>query len=130
LPFVSGTHVAGRIVPTRVLPPVARRRKAYTGLPLELDIERVEPPRLLSFRWSPFAFYSPDVTAAARSHVMIEVEPDPRGSLLTVAESACDGTSRELLEKAIEARVSGWSMQVLQLELFLSGAVDLRPVKD
>ena len=125
-PFVSGAHVVGSIIPTRVLPPVARRRKAYTGLPLELDIERVEPPRLLSFRWSPLAFFNPDVKAAARSHVMIEIEPDPRGSRLTITESALD----EISVEAIEANVSSWSTQVMQLELFLSGAVNLRPVKD
>ena len=75
-PFVAGAHVVGRIIPTKVLPPVARRRKAYTGLPLELDVKRVEPPRLLCFRWSPFAFFNPDLRAAATSRVIVEIEPD------------------------------------------------------
>jgi uncharacterized protein YndB with AHSA1/START domain len=132
-PFVPGAHVVGRIVPTKVLPPVARCRKAYTGLPLELDPERVEPSRRLSFRWSPFAFFNPDVRAAATaatSLVIVEIEPDPGGSRLSVTESGFDGIPSELLEKTIDANMGGWSTQVMQLELFLSGAVDLRPIKD
>ena len=129
-PFVPGTRVVGRLVPTKVLPPVARRRKAYTGLPIELDIEKVEPVRLLAFRWSPLALFSPEVKAAAASLVAMEIAPDSLGSCLSITESDFEGMSGELLEKALEANASGWTIQIRQLELFLSGAIDLRPVRD
>jgi uncharacterized protein YndB with AHSA1/START domain len=129
-PFVPGAHVIGRMIPTQVLPSVARRRKAYTGLSFELDVERLEPSRLLSFRWSPSAFFNPDVNAVGTSLVMIKVEPASRGSHLTITESDFDGLPSELLETFIAARTGDWSTQVLQLELLLSGAIDLRPVKD
>jgi uncharacterized protein YndB with AHSA1/START domain len=57
-------------------------------------------------------------------------EAEPRGAHVTVAESAFEGTHGELLERAVEASTSGWATQLLQLELFLSGAIDLRPIKD
>ena len=132
-PFVPGAHVIGRMIPTQVLPSVARRRKAYTGLSFELDVERLEPSRLLSFRWSPSAFFNPDVKAVGRSLVMINIEPASRGCHLTITESDFEGLPSELLETIIEARTGDWgdwSTQALQLELFLSGAIDLRPVKD
>ncbi len=94
-------------------------------MPLQLDVERVEPPRLLSFRWSPQAFFNPDLEVVATSLVVIEIEPDPRGSQLTVTESCFDGIHSELLDNVIQANAGGWSTQVLQLELFLSGAIDV-----
>ena|SRR5438552_10036740 len=128
--FVPGAHVLGHMVPTRVLPPVARRRKAYTGFPLELEVERAEPPKLLSFRWSPLAFFNPELWAVGTSLVIIEIEPHSRGSRMTIRTSGVEGIDSDQLERANEANAAGWSTQVRQLELFLSGAIDLRPVKD
>jgi hypothetical protein len=45
-PFLAGARVVGHLVPTNVLPQVARRRKAYTGLSFAIDVERVEPSQL------------------------------------------------------------------------------------
>lgn len=134
-PFADGAHVAGRIAPTQVLPSMARRRRPYAGLPLELDLVRVEPPRLLSFWWSPLAFFHPDIPdvpagmVAARSLVSVEIEPDPRGARLTVTERL-DGFPEELLERAAAVTANGWTTQLLLLDLFLNGALDRRLVKD
>jgi len=129
LPFGPGLHVVGRIVPTKVFPPAARARKAYTGLPIELDIGKVEPSRLLTFLWSPFAFFRPDLRVGATTEVVVEIALDPRGARLQVTESL-DGVQGDLLDEAVETIALGWTTQIRQLELFLSGAIDLRPVKD
>lgn len=67
---------------------------------------------------------------AASSLVVVEIEPDLLGSRLSITESGFEGISGDILEKVFEANASGWTTQIRQLELFLSGAIDLRPIKD
>ena len=54
-PFVAGKSVTGRIAPTQVDPNVAKMQEPYSGMKFDFTIDRIEPPRLLSFRWHPFA---------------------------------------------------------------------------
>ena len=54
-PFVAGSRMIGRIVPTTVDAEVARSQKPYEGTPFEITVERIEPQRLFSFRWHPYA---------------------------------------------------------------------------
>src|SRR5215204_3836468 len=54
-PFVAGQRVTGTITPTQVDAGVAEQQQPYVGLPVEWLIERVEPMRVLAFRWHPFA---------------------------------------------------------------------------
>lgn len=68
--------------------------------------------------------------AEATSLVVIEIAPDPRGSRLSITESDFEGITGQLLETTIETNATGWATLVRQLELFLSGAIDLRPLKD
>ena len=54
-PFAPGASMRGVIVPTTVNAEVAKAQKEYEGMPFELTIEQMEPERLFSFRWHPFA---------------------------------------------------------------------------
>src|SRR5258707_12675107 len=54
-PFVAGTRMLGKMVPTTVDPEVAARQKVHEGMAFDFTIDRVEPIRLFSFRWHPFA---------------------------------------------------------------------------
>src|SRR5882672_1281165 len=54
-PFVPGARMIGRIVPTTVDAEVARSQKPYEGMKFEFSVDRVEPMKLFSFRWHPFA---------------------------------------------------------------------------
>src|SRR5689334_20748083 len=54
-PFVAGGRVTGRIVPTKVDPVVAKSQEPHAGKPFECRIDRIEPMRLFSFRWHPYA---------------------------------------------------------------------------
>src|SRR6202171_5119411 len=54
-PFAPGAHMRGVIVPTTVNAEVAKAQKEYEGLPFAITIEQMEPERLFSFRWHPFA---------------------------------------------------------------------------
>src|ERR1700719_2628717 len=54
-PFTPGASLRGVIVPTTVDAGVAKAQQDYAGMPFEITVEKVEPERLLSFRWHPFA---------------------------------------------------------------------------
>jgi uncharacterized protein YndB with AHSA1/START domain len=54
-PFAPGVSLRGAIVPTTVNAEVARAQRKVEGIPFEITIEQMEPERLFSFRWHPFA---------------------------------------------------------------------------
>jgi uncharacterized protein YndB with AHSA1/START domain len=54
-PFTPGAHMRGVIVPTKVNADVAKAQQQYQGMPVEITIEKMEPERLFSFRWHPYA---------------------------------------------------------------------------
>src|SRR5258706_14629563 len=54
-PFAPGAGMRGVIVTTAVNSEGANAQKPYEGMPFEITIERMEPERLFSFRWHPFA---------------------------------------------------------------------------
>src|SRR2546422_5324857 len=54
-PFVAGAPVRGRSVTTKVDANVAKAQQPYEGTPFEIAVDRIEPERLFSFRWHPYA---------------------------------------------------------------------------
>src|SRR5262245_36518279 len=54
-PFAAGTKVTGRIAATSVDDEVAKMQEPYVGKPFEIVIEQMEPERLFSFSWHPYA---------------------------------------------------------------------------
>ena len=54
-PFVAGASIVGKLVGTTVDAEVAKRQEAHKGVRFEFAVDRVEPMRLFSFRWHPFA---------------------------------------------------------------------------
>ena len=54
-PFVPGKLMRGTIVPTKVNADVAKAQEKYEGMPVEITIDKMEPERLFSFRWHPYA---------------------------------------------------------------------------
>src|SRR5437016_1955391 len=53
--FVPGGLLRGVATPTTVDSAVAKAQEEYAGKPFEIVIEKMEPERLFSFRWHPFA---------------------------------------------------------------------------
>ena len=120
-PFVPGAVVHGAITPTTVDDNVARAQQPYEGLPFEITIDRVEPERLFSFRWHPFAIergvdYSHEPTTLIE-FVLEEVGDDVR---LTVTESGFDRIPLERRAKAFTANEGGWAMVVTLVEKYLA----------
>ncbi len=119
-PFVAGEHLTGRIVPTTVDPEVAESQKPYEGLRFDITVDRIEPMRLLSFRWHPYAIdpevdYSKEPTTL----VIFELEKRPDGTLLTVTESGFDGIPVARRAAAFEMNEQGWEAQLALIEKYL-----------
>jgi uncharacterized protein YndB with AHSA1/START domain len=122
-PFVAGRAMRGSITPTTVDPEVAAKQKPYEGMPFEITIDRVEPERLFSFRWHPFAI-EPDVDYSREPTTLItfELEEQKGGTLLTLTESGFDKIPLERRAKAFTANEEGWEHQTKLLEKYLAQA--------
>jgi uncharacterized protein YndB with AHSA1/START domain len=119
-PFARGATVSGAIVPTTVNAEVAKAQKPYEGLPFEITIEQMEPERLFSFRWHPFAIERGiDYSAEPTTLVVFALEEVADGVMLTVTESGFDRIPLERSAKAFTANEQGWGMVVKLIEEYL-----------
>jgi len=111
--FSPGETIRGHIVPTTADPDIAAAQKPYEGTPCELLIEQMEPERLFSFRWHPFAI-EPGVDYSAEPMTLITfvLQPQADGVLLTVSETGFDRIPLERRAKAFAANEAGWGMVV------------------
>jgi len=118
--FAQGKVVTGRVRPTRVDAAVAEMQKKHAGLELALFIERVEPMRLLSYRWHPFAVDAGvDYSNEPMTVVTFTLEPEKGGTRLRVVESGFDSIPSERRRTAFEANEAGWAIQVQLVEKYL-----------
>ena len=121
-PFVAGARMKGRIVPTKVDPEVAKLQEPHTGKSFEFTIDRIEPERLFSFRWHPFAIDpAVDYSKEPATLVVFELRAAEGGTLLTVTESGFDRIPLERRAKAFAANEGGWEHQTRLIEKYLLG---------
>jgi uncharacterized protein YndB with AHSA1/START domain len=111
--FRPGALVRGTTTPTTVDDAVAEAQKSYAGKPFEIVIDRMEPERLFSFRWHPFAFDpAVDYSAEPSTLVVFELREVAEGTWVTVVESGFDGIPLARRAKAFIANERGWGMVV------------------
>ena len=119
-PFVAGTRLTGRIRPTTVDAEIARRQEPYAGTAFEVHVDRIEPMRLFSFRWHPYATDAAvDYSKEPTTLVVFELEDVPGGTGLTITESGFDRIPIERRAKAFEANEGGWTAQMTLIEKYL-----------
>jgi uncharacterized protein YndB with AHSA1/START domain len=125
-PFVPGAVMRGVIVGTKVNAEVAKAQKEYEGMSGEITIERIEPERLFSFRWHPFAVErGVDYSAEPTTLIVFTLEEIPDGVLLTVTESGFDQIPLERRSKAFTANEQGWTMVLKLIEEYLAQTTQL-----
>jgi len=109
-PFQEGATVRGRIT-----------YPGYEHLTVEMRIERVEPERLFSYRWHPYAV-SPEVDYSAEPMTLVEfrLEAAHGGTLLSVVESGFDRLPSARRAEAFRMNESGWSAQLTNIERHVS----------
>lgn len=119
-PFTAGARMRGVIVPTTVNAQVANAQKEFEGMPFEILIEQMEPERLFSFRWHPFAVErGVDYSAEPTTLVVFVLREVADGVLLTVTESGFDKIPLPRRAQAFTANQQGWSMVVKLIEEYL-----------
>ena len=119
-PFTPGAHMRGTIVPTKVNSDVAKAQQKYEGMPVEITIEKMEPERLFSFRWHPYAIEQ-DVDYSVEATTLIEfvLQETKDGVMLTVTESGFDQIPLARRVKAFTANEQGWGMALKLIEEYL-----------
>jgi uncharacterized protein YndB with AHSA1/START domain len=104
----------------------ARGRITYPGyehLGMEVLVERMEPERLLSWRWHPNAVEAGrDYSDEPMTLVTFELSDAPEGTLLTVTESGFDGIPPARRAQAFESNEGGWTEQMQNIRRHVGGA--------
>ncbi len=119
-PFAPGARLRGIIVPTTVKSEVAKAQKEYEGIPFEITIEQMDPERLFSFRWHPFAVEpGVDYSLEPTTLVVFALEEAANGVMLTVTESGFDQIPLARRAKAFTANERGWGMVMKLIEDYL-----------
>jgi uncharacterized protein YndB with AHSA1/START domain len=99
-------------------------RMTYPGfehLPWRAVVERMEPERLFSFRWHDFDEGSGvDVADQPTTLVEFRLEPNGRGSRLTVTESGFDALPDPRRLEVLRGNTQGWDIQAGHLVAHLS----------
>lgn len=123
-PFVPGACMRGVIVPTTVDAEIADAQKRHEGMPFEITIEQMEPERLFSFRWHPFAVEpGVDYSSEPTTLIVFSLEDAENGVRLTVTESGFDQIPLVRRAKAFTANEGGWSMVMKLIEKYLAHAL-------
>jgi uncharacterized protein YndB with AHSA1/START domain len=122
-PFAPGTRIPGVIVPTSVDAEVASAQKPYEGLPVELNIEQMEPERLFSFRWHPGAVEPGiDYSVEPTTLVVFSLEEVTDGVMLTVTETGFDQIPLSRRANAFAGNEKGWGMVMTLIEKYVRDA--------
>ncbi len=120
-PFVAGSRMTGRIVPTKVDPEVAKLQEPHTPKRFETLIERIEPMTRFAFRWHPFAIDpNHDYSHEPMTLVTFELADAEEGTLLTITESGFDQLPVERRDQAFKANDGGWTHQAKLIEKYLA----------
>jgi len=119
--FTPGAQVTGVISPTTVDPEVGKAQKPHEGMPFEITIDRIEPQRLFSFRWHPFAIdRNVDYSTEPTTLIEFTLDDAPEGILLTVSESGFDRIPLARRVQAFAANEQGWAMMVKVIEKYIA----------
>jgi len=119
-PFVAGGRVTGKIRPTEVDPEVAKLQAPYEGQAFDFTIDRIEAPRLFSFRWHPFAVEpGVDYSKEPATLVVFELAEVEGGTLLKITESGFDRIPLERRAKAFAANEGGWEHQTRLVQKYV-----------
>jgi uncharacterized protein YndB with AHSA1/START domain len=119
--FHPGAHIRGTIAPTTVDPKVAQAQKPYTGKPFDITIDRMEPERLFSFRWHPYAVEPDyDYSVEPTTLVVFELQAVDGGTSITVVESGFDKIPLARRATAFSMNEQGWSMVVQLLGKYVA----------
>lgn len=101
-PFVAGAPSKGRIT-----------HPGYEHLIIEVQVERMEPEHLFSWRWHPYAVDPKnDYSSEPTTLVVFELDEIPEGTRLKLTESGFDRIPLARRSEAFRMNSNGWAQQV------------------
>lgn len=121
-PFKAGATLTGTLVATKADPEVAAKPNPYRGKTFTFEVERVEPEKVIAFRWHPFAVDdSIDYSKEPTTLIVFELADAPGGhTALTVTESGFDKVPLERRAEAFRMNDGGWAFQLKLIEKYLA----------
>ena len=95
----------------------------HEGALFEMVVDRIEAPRLFSFRWHPYGI-DPNVDYSAEPMTLIEFELEEvgGGTKLTITESGFDAIPLARRAEAFRMNDEGWSEQIRNVEAYVSAS--------
>lgn len=109
-PFVPGQSTKGNIT-----------YPGYEHLVMEVVVQELEPERLFSFHWHPYAV-DPEKDYSQEPPTLVEfrLEPTDDGTLLRVTESGFDAIPPERRDEAFRMNEGGWEEQVQNIKSYVA----------
>lgn len=109
-PFVPGQTTRGHIA-----------YPGYEHLKMEVVVQKIEPERLFSYTWHPYAVDpNKDYSQEPSTLVEFRLEKTSTGTLLVVTESGFDKIPSERRLEAFRMNEGGWSIQMQNIEAYVA----------
>lgn len=108
-PFVEGETSRGQIT-----------YPGYEHLPWKVEVQKIQPEKLFSFTWPPYAV-DPATDYANEPPTLVEFkrEKTTNGPLLRVTESGFDALPSDRRAEAFRMNESGWTEQMKNIAAYL-----------
>jgi uncharacterized protein YndB with AHSA1/START domain len=109
-PFVPGKPAQGQIT----IP-------GYEHVRWQVVIQKIEPERLFSFTWHPYA-HDPQKDYSRETPTLVEfqLEETATGTLLRLTESGFDSIPADRRAEAFRMNDSGWTQQMRNIEKYVA----------
>lgn len=112
---LDGPFVAGQIARGHITYP------GYEHLKWEAVVQSIEPERLFSFTWHPYAVdVNVDYSKETPTLVEFRLEKTAGGTLLLITESGFDKIPADRRLEAFRRNDGGWTEQVKNIEAYLA----------
>lgn len=112
---IDGPFVAGQVSRGHITYP------GYEHLKWEAMIQKIEPEKLFSFTWHPYAIDpNGDYSQEPPTLVEFRLEKTAKGTLLTVTESGFDKIPSHRRTEAFRMNEGGWAEQVKNIAAYLA----------
>lgn len=109
-PFIAGAEVRGQMT-----------IRNYEHVTLTIWIEALEPERVFSFRWHPYAIEEGiDFASEPTTLVIFTLEDTESGTHLSIVESGFAAIPVSRRAKAFSMNSNGWSSQLENIRTFLA----------
>jgi uncharacterized protein YndB with AHSA1/START domain len=117
-----GASLTGAFAPgARLRGPITT--KGYEHLTLDMTVERMEPERMVSWRWHPYAIEpGVDYTSEPTTLVVFELEEVDGGTMVSVVESGFDRIPAARRAEAYRMNDAGWAAQMESIRRHVSPA--------